>query len=156
MKTPLAWRNVAQSKVRSLVALGGVSFAILLIFMQLGFQAAAKTSATSVHEALDFDILVLSPHYVFIARSGQFPRSRLEQVRAMKDVESVTPVWMATGEWRSLETQERWNIFTLAVDPGQRPFREQAVNDQLPLLTVPDNALSDLRSRPEHGPLTVG
>ncbi|MEA2922807.1 MAG: putative transport system permease protein, partial [Bradyrhizobium sp.] len=77
-------------------------------------------------------------------------------VRAMKDVESVTPVWMATGEWRSLETQERWNIFTLGVDPGQRPFREQAVNDQLPLLTVPDNALSDLRSRPEHGPLTVG
>jgi putative ABC transport system permease protein len=156
MKTPLAWRNVAQSKVRSLVALCGISFAILLIFMQLGFHATAATSATSVYEALDFDILVLSPHYFFVARPGQFPRSRLEQVRAMEGVESVSPVWIAMGEWQNIETHERWNILTLGVDPGQRPFRKPAVNDQLPLLTVPDNALSDLRSRPQHGVLAVG
>jgi putative ABC transport system permease protein len=156
MKTPLAWRNVAQSKVRSLVALCGISFAILLIFMQLGFHATAATSATSVYEALDFDILVLSRHYVFVARPGQFPRSRLEQVRAMEGVESVSPVWIAMGEWSNIETHQRWNILTLGVDPGQRPFRKQAVNDRLPLLTVPDNALSDLRSRPQHGPLTAG
>jgi hypothetical protein len=35
MKTPLAWRNVSHNRVRSLIALCGISFAILLIFMQL-------------------------------------------------------------------------------------------------------------------------
>jgi putative ABC transport system permease protein len=156
MKTPLAWRNVAQSKVRSFVALCGISFAILLIFMQLGFHSTARSSATSVHDALDFDVLVLSPHYVFVARPAQFPRSRLEQLRALEEVESVTPVWIAVGEWRNPTTHERWNILTLGVEPAQRPFRKQEVNDQLPLLKIPDNALSDSLSRPQHGSLSTG
>lgn len=156
MKTPLAWRNVLQSKIRSFIALCGISFAILLIFMQLGFYAAAGTSATNVYEALDFDVLVLSPQYVFLARPAQFPRNRLEQMRSVADVEAVTPIWIGLGEWRSVETRDRWNILTLGVDPAQRPFRDDAVNDQLPLLTVPDNALADSLSRPQHGRLTTG
>lgn len=156
MKTPLAWRNVLQSKVRSAVALCGISFVILLIFMQLGFYAAAGSSATNVYEALDFDVLVLSPQYVFMARAAQFPRSRLEQVRAVEGVTAVVPLWIGLGEWRNLESRERWNVLTLGVDPAQRPFRDPAVNDQLPLLKVPDTALSDLLSRPEQGPLAVG
>lgn len=156
MKTPLAWRNVSQSKVRSLIALCGISFAILLIFMQLGFYAAAGSSATNVYDALDFDVLVLSPQYIFMARPAEFPRNRLEQVRAIGTVESVAPVWIGLGEWRSLESRERWNILTLGVDPAQRPFQNEAVNNQLPLLKVPDNALSDLLSRAEHGPLISG
>jgi putative ABC transport system permease protein len=156
MKTPLAWRNVLQSKVRSFIALCGISFAILLIFMQLGFYAAARSSATNVYDALDFDVLVLSPQYVFIARAAQFPRSRLEQIRAVEGVESVMPIWIGLGEWRSLESRERWNILTLGVDPAERPFRDEAVNNQLPLLKVQDTALSDSLSRPEQGPLTPG
>jgi putative ABC transport system permease protein len=58
MKTPLAWRNVSHNRVRSLIALCGISFAILLIFMQLGFYSAASRSATSVYDALDFAVIV--------------------------------------------------------------------------------------------------
>lgn len=156
MKTPLAWRMVSHSKVRSLVALCGISFAILLIFMQLGFYATARTSATNVYDALDFDILVLSPEYIFMARPSDFPRNRLEEVRAIGTVQSVAPVWMGLGEWRNLETRNRWQVLTVGVDPAQRCFRNDAINDQLPLLKVPDNALSDLLSRPQAGPLMPG
>jgi putative ABC transport system permease protein len=151
MKTPLAWRNVSHKKVRSLIALSGISFAILLIFMQLGFYAAARTSATSVYDALDFDVLVLSPQYVFLARPADFVRQRLEQARAIPGVESVVPVWIGLGEWRSPETRERWNILTVGIEPAQRPFRDPAVNDQLSLLIPRDTALGDLLSRSEQG-----
>jgi putative ABC transport system permease protein len=151
MKTPLAWRNVSHKKIRSLIALCGISFAIVLIFMQLGFYAAARTSATSVYDALDFDVLVLSPQYVFVARPADFARQRLEQVRAIPGVESVVPVWIGLGEWRNPETRERWNILTVGIEPAQRPFRDPAVNDQLSLLMPRDTALSDLLSRPEQG-----
>jgi putative ABC transport system permease protein len=151
MKTPLAWRNVSHKKVRSLTALSGISFAILLIFMQLGFYAAARTSATSVYDALDFDVLVLSPQYVFLARPADFVRQRLEQARAIPGVESVVPVWIGLGEWRSPETRERWNILTVGIEPAQRPFRDPAVNDQLSLLIPRDTALGDLLSRSEQG-----
>lgn len=156
MKTPLAWRNVAHSKVRSLIALFGISFAILLIFMQLGFYAAAGSSATKVYEALDFDLLLRSPEYVFMARPAHFQRSRLEQVRGIEGVESVLPVWIGFGEWRNTESGDRWNILTFGLDPAERPFRNPAVNDQLPLLKEADTALSDLVSRPQHGSLAVG
>jgi putative ABC transport system permease protein len=156
MKTPLAWRNVSHKKGRSLIALCGISFAILLIFMQLGFYAAARSSATAVYNALDFDVLVLSPQYVFVARPADFSRPRLEQVRAIQGVESLLPVWMALGEWRNPETRERWNILTLGVEPAQRPFRDPAVNDRLSLLTPRDTALIDLLSRPEQGHLAPG
>jgi putative ABC transport system permease protein len=156
MKTPLAWRNVSQSKVRSLIALCGISFAILLIFMQLGFYGAARSSATQVYDALDFDLLVVSPQYVFLARPAQFPRDRLEQLRAIEGVESAIPVWLAVGEWRNPETRDRWHILSLGLEPAQRPFRDQAFNDQLPLLKIPDNALGDVLSRPEDGPFMPG
>jgi putative ABC transport system permease protein len=156
MKTPLAWRNVLQSKVRSLIALCGISFAILLIFMQLGFYGAAGRSATQVYDALDFDLLVLSTQYVFVARPSQFPRDRLEQIRAVEGVASVNPVWLAVGDWRNPETREQWHILTLGVEPKQPPFRDPALNDQLPLLTIPDNALVDSISRPQHGHLAPG
>ena len=89
MKTPLAWRNVWQNKARSLVALCGISFAILLIFMQLGFYAASGRTATLVFDALDFDVLVRSPQYVFVAHPAGFPRNRLEEIRASPGVVSV-------------------------------------------------------------------
>jgi len=156
MKTPLAWRNVLQSKVRSFIALCGISFAILLIFMQLGFYGAAGSSATQVYDALDFDLLVLSTQYVFIARPAQFPRDRLEQIRAVEGVVSAIPVWLAVGDWRNPETREEWHSLTLGVEPKQPPFRDQTLNDQLPLLTIPDNALVDSLSRPQHGHLAPG
>ena len=37
MRTPLAWLNLVHHKPRTLVAVAGVAFAVLLSFMQLGF-----------------------------------------------------------------------------------------------------------------------
>jgi putative ABC transport system permease protein len=156
MKTPLAWRNIAQSKVRSLIALCGISFAILLIFMQLGFYAAAGRSAVQVYDALDFDLLVLSPQYVFLAHPAQFSRDRLEQLRAIDGVESVIPVWLAVGDWRNPETREQWHILTFGIEPMHRPFRNETLNNQLSLVTIPDTALIDSLSRPESGHLAPG
>lgn len=156
MKTPLAWRNVMHGKVRSLFAVCGICFAMLLIFMQLGFHAAARSNATSLHDILDFDVLVTSPQYLFLARPSGFPRNRLQQIRALDGIVSVAPLWIAFGDWRNPDTRERWNILTLAIDPSERPFRDDAINDLVPLLKVPDAALADSISRPEMGPLIPG
>lgn len=151
MRTPLAWRNISHSRVRALSALCGISFAILLIFMQLGFRASARTSAILVYDSLDFDVLLVSPQYSFIARPGDFSRARLEQVRGWPGVESVTPFWIGFGEWRNPETRQAWGMLLLGAEPDDRPFRQEAINAQLPGLGFPDRALIDTRSRPEFG-----
>lgn len=156
MKTPLAWRNVLHSRVRSFAALCGISFAIVLIFMQLGFYASAKKSATMLFSAMDFDLLLVSPEYLFVARTGDFPLGRLEEMRAVSGVESVAPVWVGFGEWRNQETRLRWGILVMAVDPEQRAFQSPALVAQMPKLRIPDNALFDTLSRPEFGQLSAG
>ena len=119
--------------------------------MQLGFRAAARASAIAVYEALDFDVILVSPDYLFTARPGEFPRARLEQISAIAGVESVAPLWLALGDWRNPKSRERWNVLALGIEPSQRPFFDQTVNDQLSLLSVKNTALSDLLARPEHG-----
>jgi putative ABC transport system permease protein len=37
-KTPLAWRQLMKEKTRLLVAIAGIGFADMLMFVQLGFQ----------------------------------------------------------------------------------------------------------------------
>jgi hypothetical protein len=44
-------------------------------------------------------------------------------VRSVEGAESVAPLWIGLGNWRSLATRKRWHILTLGVDPSQRPFR---------------------------------
>ena len=38
--TPLAWLQLTREKIRLVIALAGIAFAVILMFMQLGFQAA--------------------------------------------------------------------------------------------------------------------
>jgi len=156
MKTPLAWRNVLHNRVRSIIALCGISLAILLIFMQLGFYSAARDSATSVYDALDFDVIVLSRQYVFLASPAHFARSLLEAQRGTAGVSSVAPIWIGLGEWRNRASGERWNTIALGVNPDERPFREGGLNDRLALLHPADTVLTDVQSRPEQGPMDLG
>lgn len=156
MKTPLAWRNIVAAGGRSIVALCGIAFVIVLIFMQLGFRAAASSNAIAVYEALDFDVILVSPDYLFTARPGVFPRARLEQISAIEGVNSVAPVWLALGEWRNPDSRERWNVLALGVEPSQQPFSDRSLNDRVALLKVEDTALSDLLARPEQGRAVPG
>src|SRR4029450_9705226 len=63
MKTPLAWLNLLHQKKRSLVAIFGVGFAALLVFMQLGFYGGAEGTATIIYDQLEFEVILLAPPY---------------------------------------------------------------------------------------------
>src|SRR6516225_7826194 len=100
MNIPLALLNLLHQKVRTLVAVGGVAFAIILLFMQLGFYGSAEASATVFLENLDFDILLTSPDYLDISRPGTFPRSRVYQALAVDGVADGAPLYLNFNFWR--------------------------------------------------------
>ncbi len=60
MKLPLAWLQLKSEKIRLWVAIAGISFAVVLIFMQLRFQAALFDSAVPIHNSLRGNIFLLS------------------------------------------------------------------------------------------------
>ena len=70
----LAWIQLSRERLRLLVALAGVAFAVVLVFMQLGFHDALFTSAVAVHERLDADIFLINPQSHYLATMKTFSR----------------------------------------------------------------------------------
>ncbi|MEM7316872.1 MAG: hypothetical protein AAF497_27385, partial [Planctomycetota bacterium] len=93
----LALANLKHKPIRTAVAVSGVTFAVVLMFMQLGFLGAVTKTANIIYGALDFDILLCSPTYVHVSIPGTFPDHRLRQAASVPGVEraairgTVTP-----------------------------------------------------------------
>ena len=74
---PLAWLQLKRQPVRYLVAVTGIGFAALLMYMQLGFQSGLLNSATTFYEALNADLILISPGTLNSGNFQQFPESLL-------------------------------------------------------------------------------
>src|SRR5437879_6733475 len=143
MKTRLSWRNAWHNKVRSLVALCGIMFAILLIFMELGFYGAARTNAIVVYDMLDFDVAVVSPECMYLGQLGDFPRHRFEEIRSIDGVESLSPLWLQVGRWRNSDTREDWDMLAIAVGPSERAMLGSALSGRHHEVDMSNLDLSD-------------
>src|SRR5439155_2435567 len=100
VKTPLAWQNLIYNKMRTAVAVAGVAFAVVLIFMQLGFLGAVRTTATLIYNALDVDIAIRSKEYLHLSEPRSFPKSRLYQAASLSGVRRVDPFYIELSQWR--------------------------------------------------------
>ncbi len=152
----VAWRNTIQNKVQTAAAVAGVSFAVFLLFMQLGIYRAAERNATLITSQLDFDLILFSPHYQFILQPGSLPRPRVYQARGVEGVASVVPVYAGSGRLRNVDSQDQTGITAIAIDPADRPFLNDELNSLVGGLTIEDTALMDRQSRPECGPRVPG
>ena len=86
---PLGWLQLKAQKLRLVAAIIGITFAVILIFVQLEFREALFVSAVRYHTAMDYDLAMLSPKTDFMVSSKQFPRTRLYQVLGFDGVESI-------------------------------------------------------------------
>ena len=151
---PLAWMQLKKEKLRLLVALSGASFAVILIFMQLGFREALFDSSVRYHSNLDYDIAMISPKTDFIVQPASFPRRRLYQALGVPGVASVSPVYLGVGRWRNPALpRESRNIFVVGFDPTDSVFDLSEVRSHSEQLKMPDVVIYDRDSRPEFGPI---
>lgn len=168
MRTPLAWANLAHQKTRTLVAVAGIAFAMVLIFMQLGFRAAMEATATMIYDQIDFDVLIVSRKYQNFTRPGGFSQRRLFLAAGVPGVERVQPLYLGVNFWRAPEepeervrraagpgeekkNRERHGLMVMGFDLAEPIFRLDAVNKARERLREPDTVLFDLRSQPEFG-----
>lgn len=156
MGTSLAVRNLMHSKGRTLVAMGGVCFAVILLFMQLGFFSSVSRTAMLIYDALDYDLLLTSPHYVVLAEAGKFPHRRLYQAESLPEVEAVMPVYVGRQVWRNSDTGVRRALVTLGIRPSDPVSRVAELEEARPRLARPDTVLIDRLSRPEVGLPAIG
>jgi len=139
--------------MRLIVALLGISFAVLLIMMQLGFRAALFESAVRFHERLNYDIALFSPNSVFIVRPQPFSIRRLYQALGDEGVKKVSPVYLFPAVWKNPWSNGRRSLSAFGFDPNDNILGVEGFDEQRQLLKQQDVVLFDAASRPEFGPV---
>ncbi len=152
---PLGWLQLWHRKLRFLVALAGIAFAVMLILMQLGFRASLFDSAVRWHQAFAYDVAIFSRESQFIVRPEPFSSRRLYQALAVEGVRSVSPVYLAQASWKNPETLDYRSIYTVGIDPADDPLAVSGVSAQLDTIRLQDVVLFDTASRPEQGPIAA-
>ena len=150
---PLAWLLLSRQPVRLLIALAGISFAGILMFMQLGFRDGLFDASVTIHRLFDADLVLMSPRSMSSISMAGFPERRLIQTMAEPEVESVSPVHWNFVLWRNPETRSTRSLLALGFEPDDSLFVDSMLADQSASLRPKGRVLFDSRSRPEFGPV---
>ncbi len=159
-KIPLAWYQLKREKMRLLIALLGIAFANMLMFVQLGFQDALLDSAVKFHKSVNGDIFLISPNSTALVSLKSFPLRNLYQTLSFEGVESVNAIYMGLGLWKNPDNKIEGkfdnftaarSIFIIGFNPDESVFDMPAVNDKLDAIKQQDIVLFDQDSRGEFG-----
>ena len=113
MKTPLSWLQLSHEKARLIIALAGIGFADMLMFLQLGFQAALFDSSVTFHKALAGEIFLMSPQSDALGFTKPFSARRMYESVAVDQVKSVVPIYLGYGSWKNPVERNTRTILTI-------------------------------------------
>ena len=75
-KIPLAWLLLTRQPLRLAVAIAGISFAGILMFMQLGFRDGLFDTSVTIHKLLDADLVLISPRFKEFYKYEWIPKKK--------------------------------------------------------------------------------
>ncbi len=130
-----------------LVAVCGIAFADLLMFMQLGVFAAALDTSALFHNVLKADLILISPEARDLQNSGTIPRTRLYQAEDDGEVASGSAMYVGFLDWRAPISGERRSMMIVGTDPEKPGLAVDGVQKARELLKQPDTMIFDRLSR---------
>lgn len=151
-QTPLSWKNLTHDPRRLAAAVCGIGFAVLLMFVQVGFQRALFASQVRLVEGLQGEVFLISPARFALAAEKRFPRTRLMQAQSCPGVQGVYPLYaeLATSILKRVSAEKPTRgrpIRSLGYRLGDPVFRLPGVKENERLLREPNTVLIDLGSR---------
>ncbi len=149
-RTPLGWLQLSHEKSRLLVALSGIAFADVLMFMQIGFQTALYDSNTRLHRSLQADIVLTSPEVRSFQNMPPFSRRRLYQAMDIPGVELAQAMYVNNITWKNPQTRRQTSVQVIGFNPDQPAFDLPDVNSQLQPIKLPDTVLFDRSARGDY------
>ncbi|MBE9095403.1 ABC transporter permease DevC [Tychonema sp. LEGE 07203] len=154
-KIPLAWAQLTREKMRLVIALAGIGFADLLMFMQFGFRDALFESSVSFHSQLQGDIFITSTQSTALIAMKSFPQRRLYQALSFNGVTAISPVYLGFGLWKNPAPNQSntRQLMVIGFDPAHPIFDMPEIQNNLDKIKMSDVVLFDRASRPEFGPV---
>jgi putative ABC transport system permease protein len=150
-RTPLAWKNMTHDVRRLLIAVSGVTFAVVLMFMERGFQNALFDSTVALVKILDADIVLNSKSRYSLSSSSRFPTNKITLAGGCDGVAAAYPIYIE-NYMAVLRKPKRHSrpIRVVGFD-----IRADLLTDQLapvldryrPELLAPHTAIIDIKSK---------
>ncbi|MCC5665049.1 ABC transporter permease DevC [Nostoc sp. CHAB 5784] len=154
-KIPLSWLQLTREKTRLAVALAGISFADILMFMQLGFRDALYYSNVRFHNSLQGDIVLINSQSSAVLAMRSFSQRRLYKALELPAVQSVHPIYLDFTIWKNPVTGRPRSILIFGMNPETNIVNLPGVQENLDKLKLPDVVLFDRSSRVEYGPIAA-
>lgn len=149
----IAWRQLMKEKRRVAAAVAGITFAVLLMLVQLGFEQALFKSVKLLYQEFDAELFLVNPRYQNAQFTFAFSQRRLEQSLAVDGVERVDPLYMKMLIWKNPVDGLKQEIFAIAIPPRAGVMTLPEVNERIAALRTQDTILFDGWSRDEYGPV---
>lgn len=147
----LSWLQLRKERARLLVAIAGISFADVLMFLQMGFRGALFSSAVEFHHSLNGEIVMVSGRSRSLISLDRFTVRRLYEAAGITGVASVSPIYLNSIQWRNPYNKEIWDIYAIGINPEHQVLNIPGVETNRWKLREPDTALFNLGSRKEFG-----
>ncbi|AKG24623.1 ABC transporter [Calothrix sp. 336/3] len=152
-KIPLAWLQLKREKTRLAVALAGIAFADILMFMQLGFQDSLYFSNVRFHTSLKGDIVLINPQSSALLSMKPISQRRLYRAMDLKSVASVSPVYIDYTSWKNPVTGIPRNLLVIGINPENDILDLPGLKENIDKIKLSDVVLFDRSSRTEYGPI---
>ena len=157
-RTPLAWKSFTHNKVKFLSSVGGVAFAVILMFVEMGFLNGLFDAHTRVVDLLDGDLLMVNVDKLAVIPKLPFAKRHLQQARGVPGVASVAEVRVdeMRSMFKDLEHRRDYPMFVYGIDPDNPPFRLPGLKAEAQKLKVLDAVLLDEQSKDFYGDVHPG
>lgn len=93
----VAWKNLIHDRTRLAITILGVSFAVILIFFDLGAYLGFVTNASNLIDHSEADIWITSQHNINFDSARPLPERKLYKAREVEGVLWAEPVVMIWG-----------------------------------------------------------
>jgi putative ABC transport system permease protein len=157
-RIPLAWLNLVYDKGRMLASVGGVAFAIVLMFVEMGFTNGLYDTEAYFITVLNADLVLIGQYKEATVPKLPFPKKRLVQARSVTGVEATYALYVNEYRslWKNAVDGKEHPILVFAFDPDDPVFLIPEVVQQAYKLKVEDTVLIDSKSRQFFGELAEG
>ncbi|MDJ1009406.1 MAG: ABC transporter permease DevC [Paracoccaceae bacterium] len=145
-RMPIGWLQLSHSRGRLLAALAGVTFANILVFVQLGILGALNQSTISSYDMFDGDIMISSSDANTLTDGSNVARTRMFEALGVPGVKDATPLFIANLEWQR-EDGNASTLQTIAIDPEKTEFAAPEVTARLTDLRLQNRVFVDRRTR---------
>jgi len=151
---PVVWLQLTAERKRFVAALAGITFAVTMMMFQMGLNSALFSQVVSPLLQMRGDVVLVNPQFEYFGISRAFPLQRLYQAMQVPGVKEMASIYATSLPFKNLETGRDRDIFIMAFDPMEKPFKNPDILRQQARLKRDGVVVFDTLSRSEYGDLS--